>query len=474
MKKIKYILPLLFCLLFSCEDFLDKQPLDQLSNATFWKTTKDANMALTGVYSTLKFERLCDRLGVWDAITDNAWGQFSEGNIPLFWNGSYNATTGTFSADLYNKCYSGIAKCNIFLANIDNVDADQTVLAQYKAEVRFIRAFYYYWLTESFGGVVLTTTPLGVDDMKIPRSSKADVVKQIYEDLDYAIANLPNVAYTGHAIKSAALALKARVKLFNGEFADAATLAKSVIENGLFKLSTNYASIFVEEGDQEHNPEIIFSIKYLAPSYNLSDLYMGWYGSADPLKEFVDCHESGDTRLKANVLQWGDYWPARSGVFGPNFDQGARFYGYIVKKWVNQTLTNDNTKRSNDVPHIRYAEVLLVYAEAKNESSGPDQSIYDAVNLVRNRAGLGNLPSGLSQAEMREKIRHERRVELCFEGQRFFDMKRWKIASDIIPTIPNPITQSKVFRVWKDAYYLFPIPQSEIDKNPDLVQNPGY
>ena len=479
MKNIKYILSFLCAVIFSsCSDYLDKQPLDELSSSTFWKTEADADKALAGVYGKLQFPLINDLLAIWDGITDNAWGQFAgEFNIDMFWAGTYNATNCIMTRELYTPCYRTIAACNIFLANIDNVDADADLLAQYKGEVKFIRAFMYYWLTQCFGGVCLVTEPLTLDNMKMARSTKAEVLTQIYEDLDYAIANLPDKAYSGHVMKSSAQALKARVKLFNAEYADAAALAKSVMESGLYSLSSDYASLFVSSGNQENNPEIIFSVKFLSPTYNLSNGYIGWYGYADPLKEFVESFESGDTRLSANVLQWGDYWPMAGVIFSNSGEgQGYRFYGYVCKKWVDQTLTpnDDWWSGTNDVPHLRYAEVLLNYAEAENEASGPDQSVYNAVNQVRNRSGLADLPAGLTKDGMREKIRHERRVELCFEGQRYFDLVRWGIAKDIIPKIAY-VNDPTVFRVWKDAYTLFPILQTEIDKDPDnLKQNPGY
>jgi len=247
-------------------------------------------------------------------------------------------------------------------------------------------------------------------------------------------------------------------------------------------LAPDYRSNFLESHSQDNCPEIIFATKYLGPTDpNPCDQTYGWWGSVNPFKEFVLSHEPGDIRLKANVLSPGDPWPLGEKQNGPGsklFAGDQQFVGttYNCNKWVNQeTATPANwASLGNDAAHLRYAEVLLVYAEAKNELSGPDASVYEAVNKVRQRAELSDL-SGLSKEEMREKIRHERRIELAFEGQRYFDLKRWGIIGTIVPTISEPPSSTTTFRVWKDHFMLLPIPQAEIDKDPDnLKQNPGY
>ncbi len=487
MNNIKYLIALILTgFLFSCEDFFDLQPLDQLSNETFWQTPQDLELALAGVYRRMQYEAIDDRIAAWDGLSDNAWSQYP------WLNGFYSiargdiVSTNPLSSGMWSYCYRAIAACNNFLANIERVTSiDQNLIIQYTAEVRFIRAFEYYWLTQLFGGVPLVLEPQTYENMKRPRSTKEEVLNKMYEDLDYAIANLPDKAYSGygHIVKGSALALKARVKLFNGNYAEAASLAKQIIEGGIFSLDPDYRANFIESHDQDNCPEIIFSIKFLGPNNpNPSDQTYGWWGAVNPLKEFVLSHEPGDIRLKANVLSPGDPWPLGEAHDGPvsKFFRGDNQFvgtGYNVNKWVNQeTAIPANWARlGNDATHLRFAEVLLVYAEAQNELTGPDGSVYAAINQIRNRAELDDLPAGLSQEEMREKIRHERRIELAFEGQRYFDLKRWGIAGTIIPTIPEPPSSLTTFRVWQPHFNLLPIPQSEIDKDPDnLLQNPGY
>lgn len=492
MKKIKYlILTLLIPAFISCEDFLDKQPTDQLSPATFWKTEQDATMALAGVYRLTQFQGIgaCRRLSLgarvtgiahWDVLTDNAYAFNNHARIRNIANGIHNSTTGGFVSTVYYGAYKGIAACNNFLANIDNVEgADPDLITQYKAEVRFCRAFLYYWLTQVYGDVPLVTSPLSVEEMNIPRTPKADVLSSMYEDLDYAIANLPDEVYDGHAVKSSAQAFKARVKLFNGEYQEAASLSKQVIDGNLYLLAEDYRANFAEDFDQDNCPEIIFSFKYLGPSIpNEMDLVIGWWDAVAPLHEYMDSHEPGDMRRIWNAAGVGEVWPIGKNQLGWEVIPEEGFWittQTALLKWSNPSSSSANWAiRGNDVPHIRLAEVLLVYAEAKNESTGPDASVHDAVNRVRQRSGLDDL-AGLSQEEMRQKIRHERRVELAFEAQRYFDLLRWDIAKDIIPTLNDPPDQTDLKRPWEDRFMLWPIPQDEIDKDPENIkQNPGW
>ena len=471
----------------SCEKYYDKQPLDQLSNATFWKTESDLNMAIAGVYRRMQYEAIDDRIAAWDGLTDNAWVQYPWLNDFYSIGKGDIVSTNVLSSGMWNYCYRAIAACNNFIDQVNKgnnfigVNADLKI--KYNAEVRFIRAFEYYWLTQCFGDVPLITEPQSLENMKTPLSPKENVLKQMYEDLDFAIANLPDEAYTGHVIKAAAKALKARVKLYNGDYPDAIALSKEIIDGGKFSVSPDYRANFLESHDQDNCPEIIFSIKFQGPNNpNPSDQTYGWWGSVNPLKEFVLSHEPGDKRLKANVLSPGDPWPLGEKQNGPGSaffvgDQQFVATTYNCNKWVNQeTATPSNwASLGNDATHLRFAEVLLIYAEAKNEISGPDQSIYDAVNEIRSRAGLDELPVGLNQEAMREKIRHERRIEFAFEGQRYFDLKRWGIIGEVVSDIPEPPVSTSTFRVWKDHFKLLPIPQAEIDKDPqNLIQNPGY
>lgn len=390
---------------------------------------------------------------------------------------------------------------------IEAVEMDVAKKDAYKAEARFLRAHFYFYLIEFYGGVpIYLTTPTVEEAKTITRSSKEDVLKVIYEDLDFAIEKLADKPYDGHCVKASALALKSRVLLHNEQWEDAAKLAKQVMDNTNFSLSENYMDIW-DAQKQENNPEIIFSVKYLNPDFSQpfygADIVFNWWHSTGPLEYIINTYECLDGKDISESplydpehpydnrdprLRWCNYvdmdpWYYGQDVLGdgvkrwrPGFSGGdnAPATDFLLKKFNNESYfpISYSTKTDYDAVLIRYAEVLLMYAEAQNEGAGPDQSVYDAVNAVRERVGMPQLPTGLSKEQMREKIRKERRIELAYEGKRYMDLKRWKIAHDIIPTVVNPGGTTRTFE--NPKHYLFPIPQSEIDINGNLEQNPGY
>ena len=263
-----------------------------------------------------------------------------------------------------------------------------------------------------------------------------------------------------------------------------------------YSLSNDFESIFQGAG-QETNTEIIFSTKYLAPNnWHTSDLWFGaWlrcapltnlvsefefkdgtsFSTENPLYNPENPIENRDPRLDMSTfyqqLVMGDVEQPVTGVLPT---------GYGLKKFVTRDKTQYpigyNTRSDQDWVHFRYAEILLAIAEAENEVNGPTQKVYDAINSIRARKGVDMppLPTGLNQTQMREKIRHERRIELAFEGHRYFDLKRWRIIGEIMNNFDEP-TLPLYKSVFEDRFYLWPIPQSEIDKNNGvLVQNPNY
>lgn len=497
MKKIFIIGSSVLLVLFSSckKDFLDKNPTDQLASETFWKTEADVQMGLTGVYnvmtnrSTFNHGRM-----LWDGLSDIAYLRDNAG----LGQGTIEATSGGMVTSIYNDCYVGISRCNIFLANADQATMDDGNKTKYKAEVYFLRAYFYFTLTEFYGGVPLYTTPVTVEESKVKQSTKDEVVAQVLKDADLAIAGLPDVAYTGHAVRGSALALKAQVLMHNQHWAEAAAAAKEIITGGKFSLYNNYKNLFLTPG-QENNPEIIFSVRFLlpdAPAPTTSDMNPDLIGghahTLSPIQRYVDSFEctdglsitqsplynpakpfdNRDPRLiftVADTALWAQYG-AGKGESGESWSTP-----YTVEKYVNWDNAPYSwaTRSGQDYIVYRYANVLLMYAESQNEAVGPDQSVYDAVNWVRARPGVNMppLPAGLDQAGMRSRIRREREVELGMEGFRYLDIKRWKIAEILIPTIVDP---GGLTRAFTQRNYLFPFAQAERDINPNLEQNPGY
>ena len=496
-KSIRIFILGVFALNFvSCSGLLDKNPLDQISSETFWTSEKEANMALAGVYSRLyappfqhndaKFEVMA---GESDSNQSQAWVIIARGQI--------ESTSGSLISEVFTNSYLGISSCNFFLANIDKTPISADKLKVYKGEVQFLRAFFYFNLADVYGGVPLYTKPVTIEEAKVKQSTKAEVIAQVISDLDFAIANLPDVAYTnGHAVKGSALALKARVLLTMGQWADAATAANQVITGGKFSLFNNFRTLFLASG-QTNNPEIMFSTRYLNPDdYSDLDIRWNWHGVVNPRRELIDAFEctdglpitsstlynpanyklNRDPRLALTIKPFADKAINSSGKEVDFNYNGQSASGYNPVKYGNwDALPCDySTKSEQDWILLRYADVLLMYAEAKNEASGPDATVYKAINDIRARPGINMpaLPAGLTKEQMRDRIRQERRVELALEGLRWSDIKRWKTAETYIPTLVDQGGQRRVFNPAK--HYLMPFPQSEIDVNPNLVQNPGY
>jgi hypothetical protein len=304
----------------------------------------------------------------------------------------------------------------------------------------------------------------------------------------------------------------------------AAAASKAVMDLTVYSLYPDYYKLFI---DKAGNNEIIYVSKFerpgrtqqtpwkLAMSIQAPDVIGGAWGGFSPTQNLVDAYEmkngkpvtdpgSGynpqdpyknrDNRLDQSILRNGSFW---KGVTVETFEGGnaqkpangdRTKTGYGLKKLLDEKyVTADQVYQGgdNDWIFIRYAEVLLNYAEAQNEAAGPDASVYSAVNLVRQRAGQPDL-SGLGQAEMRERIRNERRVELAFEEHRFWDVRRWKQGATYFN---GPVNKVKIIksgatfnytieelekRTYKEDFNLLPIPQTERDRNPNLEQNPGY
>lgn len=486
-----------------CKDTLDLNPLDQISTGIFYKKKGDFDKSLAAVYASLQSEEFSYGMAFRDCLTDNGYGQFNSGSVNEIVQGNLNPTTGGYETGIYNNGYSGIARVNIFLKNLneytgsDMTDADKTA---YQAEVRFIRAFLYYQLYTIYGDVPLVLTPLGLEDQKQPKAPADQVLAQIISDLDYGIANLKTAPYYsngGHAASSSAKALKARVLLFaafgNNGKPDLPTLTtvKNLCQELMaqYKLSNNYEDVF-RDASQKNNTEIIFSVNFLAPNNTAPwDLYLGDWVAASPLQNLVNDYEytdglaygvspltdvsnpfsNRDPRLRKTVFK--DFVDFGNGK--THIPSNPRPTGYGVIKFLDPANLpfGFSTLSQQDAVLLRLAEVQLMFAEAQNEIAGPDQSVYDAMKTLRARVGMPAYPDGYNQEQMRQRIRHERRIELAFEGLRHYDLMRWHIAAEVL----NKVKDSPVSYHFEDKFYKWPLPQTEIDKSSGiLVQNPNY
>lgn len=482
MKKYKYLLFALGLSLSGCS--IDREPLDQLSQNQFWQNQNDFDLAMTAIYGKLQTGMFSAGTPDWDLITDNAYGQHNSNSCRDILTGEISPSTGGFIPGVYSNAYSGIARVNIFLKQLETYNGnflDKTTIDSYVGQAKFMRAYYYFMLYACYGDVPLVKEPLDLNNFIQPKVSAQEILEFVYEDLDNSINLLASTVYAsgkGRVVKSSAQALKLRVLMYTGYNANgtantailsqARSLASEIMNSG-YQLSPKFENIF-RDSEQEGNPEIIFSVKFLAPNnYTSMDQWYGDWVGVSPLPNFIALFEQGDLRKDLSIFKDEvDFGTGK--IHRPSNNMPT---GYGMKKF----LTPENipygyaTRSAQDWVLLRYAEVLLNYAEAENEVSGPISGVYNAINAIRKRADLNELPLGLSKEQMREAIRKERRIELAFEGIRYFDLKRWHIAGQILNAVNDGIIKYR----FEDKFYLWPLPQAQIDRSQGkLIQNKDY
>lgn len=533
------------------KDLLDKLPTDILSDNIVWTDPNAAEQFINGIYGQIisGFERPESEWGagiyLLDAASDDGdltftWSESQSLNLA-----SFNPSNSPL-APQWNTYYAQVRRANLALANLNRIQGNDIKKARLKGEAHFLRAFTYHDLlrfygtkkVSSEGGVPIISTPLTASDkVQIPRSSYDETVAFIVKDLDSAASLLPGVGRIepGRASKGAALALKSRVLLYAEKWAEAAAAAKEVMNlTPGYSLFPNYENLFLTK----NNSEIIFAKKYNAPirvhgtgfswagyglsipgfeTINLPAGSFGGWGGTTPTQNLVDAYEmkdgkpfgqsplynpadpykNKDPRFYATVLYNGSEFGGKTvetfegGANSKSVSGDASNTGYYIRKFLYpsaEKMTQLYPSTSDqDWIFLRYAEVLLNYAEAQNEAVGPDASVYEAVNAIRSRPGVNQpIIAGLSKDAMRQHIRNERRVELSFEEHRYFDVRRWDIAKQVLngPIYGTKITKSgNTFnyqriafenRVFLDKMIVLPIPQAEIDKNPAAKQIAGW
>lgn len=553
-------------LLTGCYD-LDKYPNDQLSSATFWQTQEQADQAMAGVYAILQENDVMACYFGYDCLGSVASG-YDTYSYQTIGRGTYTATEGRCSSK-WSGLYEGIARANLVLQNIDKVDMSAELIAQYKGEAKFLRAFYYSQLLDFFGGVPIYDESVVVaqsfSEMLYPRSTADEVRAFIYKDLDDAIAVLPeegewSTANHGRATKTAAQALKGKVYLYAKDYSNAKSMFEQVVASGKHELYDDYANLFKPGGDD--SSEMIFAIQCIGGvglDYGVpTTFYMGTrssFGSCwdnvSLATDFVDTYEwkdgrafdwdevipnfnednnvktatfvatlssdgttvaaypaakekllamydQRDPRMAAtailpytmykgwvsNAEKWCEY------VIAPGTKEGNGFirvnnswYIYLFRKFVAEGdmdgLINNRADTPINFPIIRYADVLLMLAECYNELGEPLKAV-PYINQVRARVGMPGLNSGeanlkaTTHDEVFNRIKLERAWEFAGEGLSFSDYKRWGLLETLDRPMKDIVGATKYSRVVNDRDYLWPISTSEIDKNPNLEQNPGW
>lgn len=482
MKNI-YLLGVLIGTIFiqGCNE-MDLYPQDQLGPSNFWKTEKDIQSGVAGVYSKLKGGSMdWNRYGL-DNLTDNSYAWTLWSGYPSIQAGTIEPTTGGLISGNFSAGYVGVAACNNFLKNYDTAKLNAKLSEQkskyYEAEVRFLRAFYYFDLVRFYGDIPLYKEAIeSIESSKVKQSSASEVYDLIYSDLNFAIQYLPDESYfSGHAVKASARALKARVALFKHDWITVKEEALSIIENSKFRLSDDYQSIFIKREGQKNNPEILFSITYLNPDYRHSAEMVYYYQvEMAPLQNLIDCYDDKDLRLNEWYVKQDDGQRTFTNPFGEKATvEQPSLTGWLLLKHMDKynkdtyKYTNYDFRTDNDVIVLRLADVYLMYIEAMLELSGGitnDLLALDCFNKIRNRAGISSV-----QNIERDELRLERRRELAFEGLRHYDLIRWQLAEVVMNNLVTPSGQCK----FESRYYFWPFPQSEIDINPQLDQKAGY
>jgi hypothetical protein len=493
---VKLILGTFFVLTSCDNEVLEVASSTQISSETFWKTEADVRLAVNGEYSSLA--DLEGNYIYYDVLSDNAYGNYPWEGYKAIADGTHSPRSGGAIDWVWNGCFQGIGRANVVLDNYEKVgNLSDAFKKSVRGESLFLRAYFYFRLTEFYGGVPIILESPKLVHAEIPRDTKENVVTQILKDLDEAATLLPSTqSETGKATKGAVKALKARVLLYNQKWSEAAATAQEVMSMG-YSLFPNYRDLFREAN--ENNNEVIFDVQYKSPEKgNYFGLYLasytiGGWSSIVPLKNLVDDYEMTDGKSISQSPLYNASTPYNNrdprlkqtiSVPGATINGIANheteFTGFMFKKYTEYDETgvfgapSDAVAAGINAIIFRYAEILLTYAEAKNEVSGPDQSVYDAINLVRTRLTV-NMPPvtpGLTKDQMRQVIRHERRIELALEGTRYSDLRRWDIAETTLDGLADP-GGIRVFDASKD--YLWPIPGGEFDiAGTKLVQNPGY
>lgn len=525
----KYILAGLVILFTACsEDFVDLKNPNQATSAYFWKTPQDALLGTNAIYQALIYDGTYMRKYPWtmDARADDTY------NVTPYGYVMSNLTTFTIGGEELNQqweCnYVGIWRANQLLDNIEGIEMDLNLKERYIGEAKFLRGLYYFNLLNLFQHVVLYKhIPTSVDDYYTHQSDPSEVWDFVYENFIEAIGDdskgcwLKNKTGNdlGRATKGAAAAFLAKAYMMNHRYSDAAPILKDIIDGkyGPYSLVSNYRDNFTE--DNENNSESIFEIQYDMAFGSAQ----GWIGDPAPDWQKQDGYNKS---LAAQPFGWGDLAPSvwiynefqkektlddkndprmeASLFFAHPGDTTYKVYGYdqsklnemsfattgrtdlgitdsykvFIRKYLTENELLDKAWKSGiNRRLVRYADILLLYAECLNET-GQTGEAYQYIQQVRNRANLADLATikpNMTQQEMREQLDHERALELCFEAWRFLDLIRWgyfasqeTVNSILIPRDPE-------FRNWLPGREYLAIPPTEIERtNGAVVQSPAW
>ncbi len=495
MKNISYIIALLGAFVFlACTDQLEEDPTSFVDPASFYRNAADAEAAIIAAYGPLNDVPyyINGIAGINNYASDEATTRVENGNqsdLDSYQN--VNNETNGFLLSFWQQAYTLNTRANAVIERISNIEGmDENLKKEIVAEAKFLRALNYFNLVRLFGEVPLIREEVTTaQDLNVSKSPVSEIYDLIIADLTEAAATLPE-SYSGpnlgRATRGAAQGLLAKVYLTRENWAQAASSAQTVIASESYSLIPEYAVIFTAPDD---NPEIVFAAQF-APqpgqstriSFNYAPrgtsgvtsptawgdrqselLFYTNYPDDDPRKEVTFMTEYVDNEGETVSFEEFDFPTPH------------------IKKYISQNPLNDI-----NFPILRYADILLMAAEAINQAEGPTEEAYRYINQVRERAGVAPLATGLSQKEFDEAVFAERRLELPYEGHAWFDLVRTQRLKEYVERsaefnktyeAQNPnerYTQPQNVTVQVPLNYVFPIPRRELLVNPALTQNEGF
>lgn len=477
-----------------CSDFLEEPDRSNFTLENYFTKPEHAESVVNSIYENLR-GTLGGGFGgaPWMMLefgTGLANTELGQAQNSIFVRNLVNNSDNGYGQTYWTTNYRGIANANLAIAKIPDIPMDEAAKKKYLGEARFLRALYYYDLVRIFGNIPLITEPINLKSPELypDQATPEQVFKLIEADLVEAEASgLPYTDVTGRVSLGAVKSLLSSVYLTMAGyplqkkeyFQKAADKAKEVIDSGKYSLFSSYDDL--RNPSQKNKGENIFMVQYLAfvlPSnwqtsiipYNQGiSAYNDETGAIFANKEFVESYAKGDKRVDEKQFYY------RTFSLRSDRTKTRDLGGYYIYKLFDSEAQLSTTSSNLNWTVLRYAEVLLTYAEAANEAGALTPAAYDAVNKIRQRANLPAL-SGLTQAQFREAVWKERFYELSFENKSWYDMARLRKAFNVsTKTFDNFVGHKFSYGpVLKERELLFPIPTAEIRNNSKLKQNPGY
>ncbi|WP_276166053.1 RagB/SusD family nutrient uptake outer membrane protein [Zobellia alginiliquefaciens] len=478
-----------------CSDFLDETDPSNITADSYFKTAEHAETSVYSIYSSLRSVRGGAYGGSpWlmmefaTGIAESDLGQADNSNII---RNLTNTSDNAYGKSYWDSSYKGIANANLAIANIPDIIMDETEKNKLLGEAHFLRAYYYFNLVRIFGSVPLIIDPidLGSENLYSSQETVENIYAQIVVDLTKAESSgLPFNDDTGKVTLGAVKSLLSGVFLTmagyplqkgSEYYQKAADKAKEVIDSAEYSLFPSYSDL--HDPAKNNMGENIFMVQYEAfvdPSdwqplvipYNMNiSAYSEQTGAIYANQEFINSYDEGDKRVAEKEFYYTTYTS--------KFDRNDTIVlgGHFLYKHFDITANLDTASSDLNWDLIRYAEVLLIYAEAANEVSGPTADTYQAINSIRIRAELPEL-SGLSKDQFREAVWKEKWHELSYENVTWFDMVRLRKAFNVTTgSFDDYVGHQFVYGpTVTERELLFPIPTDELRNNENLVQNPGY